>query len=279
MSGAGWWQAPLSTLTLCWRLDRADGVSLGLTTHDRDLTIGGLVYRARTGMLPSAVKQSDGFDVDTLDIDGALTDDAITVADLRAGRWDGAGLTLFAADWRDPAAPPLVIARGEIGDVSMQGALDDGSGAFTAELRGPTALLERPVVEQTSPDCRADLGDRRCRVDLSLHRRVARLAAVAGRVLTLDSAEPVPDAYRYGRLRWLDGANAGLAVALAGSAGATVTLRDPPAFAPEAGARVELLGGCDRLFATCCNRFDNAENFRGEPFLPGNDLLTRYGTG
>ncbi|MEO0871962.1 MAG: phage BR0599 family protein, partial [Pseudomonadota bacterium] len=25
------------------------------------------------------------------------------------------------------------------------------------------------------------------------------------------------------------------------------------------------------------DRFGNAHNFRGEPFLPGNDLLARYG--
>lgn len=273
-----WWQAPLSTLALCWRLDRPDGVSIGFTTHDRDLAIGGIVYRARAGMLPSAIRQSDGFEVDTLDVDGALTDDAITVADLRAGRWDGAGLTVFAADWSDPSAATLVIARGEIGDVSIRGGRA-AQGAFTAELRGPTALLERPVVEQTSPDCRAELGDRRCRIDLAAHRRFARLVAVAGTVLTLDAAEPVADAYRYGRLRWIEGANAGLAVALAGSAGATVTLRDPPAFAAEPGVLVELLEGCDRLFETCCTRFGNAENFRGEPFLPGTDLLTRYGSG
>jgi hypothetical protein len=28
--------------------------------------------------------------------------------------------------------------------------------------------------------------------------------------------------------------------------------------------------------ATCGGRFGNALNFRGEPYLPGIDLLTRY---
>ncbi len=272
MSAPGWWQTGLTTLALCWRLDRADGVTLGFTAHDRDLVIGGVVYRASPGMLPSAIQQSDGFDVDTLDIAGALTSDAITEADLSAGRWDDAALVLFAADWSDPAADPLPIARGEIGDVSIK---DD---AFTAELRGPTALLERPVVEQTAPDCRASLGDRRCRIDLAPRTRIAGVVIADGQHVTLDQPEPSADAYGYGRLRWLDGANAGLAAAIARSDGTAVTLRDPPAFATEAGALVELVEGCDRRFETCCTRFANAANFRGEPFLPGIDLLTRYGT-
>ena len=32
----------------------------------------------------------------------------------------------------------------------------------------------------------------------------------------------------------------------------------------------------DGLLATCAGRFANAVNFRGEPHLPGMDLLTRY---
>jgi uncharacterized phage protein (TIGR02218 family) len=266
-----WLAGELTTMALCWRLDRADGVTIGFTAHDRDLTIAGVVYRSSPGMVPSAIRQSDGFDVDTLDVDGALTHDAITADDLAAGRWDGAALTLFAADWTDPAET-LVIARGEIGDVSIR---DE---AFTAELRGPTALLERPVVEQTSPDCRAALGDRRCRVDLAARTRFARIVAVADEVLTLDAAEPSVNAYGYGRLRWLDGANAALAAPILSSAGNTVTLRDPPAFPIETGALVELREGCDRLLSTCRTRFANAGNFRGEPYLPGIDLLTRYGT-
>ena len=102
-----WLAGELTTMALCWRLDRADGVTIGFTAHDRDLVIAGVIYRASPGMLPSAIRQSSGFDVDTLDIEGALTGDAITADDLMAGRWDGAALTLFAADWSDPVAPTL----------------------------------------------------------------------------------------------------------------------------------------------------------------------------
>jgi uncharacterized phage protein (TIGR02218 family) len=42
------------------------------------------------------------------------------------------------------------------------------------------------------------------------------------------------------------------------------------------GARVELFEGCDKTIGTCAQRFNNAVNFRGEPYLPGNDALTRY---
>ena len=265
-----WYASDLTTLALCWRIDRRDGVSLGFTGHDRDLVIDGLAYRAAPGMTPSAISLSDGFDVDTLDVAGALTSDAITASDLTAGRWDGAAVRLFATDWADPTVTPVPLARGALGQVGIR------DGAFTAELAGPTALLERPVVEETSPDCRAELGDTRCRVDLAPRTRFARVVAADDVTLTLDGAEPSAGAYGQGRLWWIEGANAGLAALIASSSGAVVTLREPPPFAVAAGVLVRLVEGCDRTLATCRDRFANAVNFRGEPYLPGNDLLTRY---
>ena len=267
-----WLEAELTRVAFCWRIDRRDGVSLGLTGHDRDLVVDGLTYAAAPGMVPSAVTQSAGFAVESLDVAGALTHDRIAAADLEAGRWDGATVRLFAVDWGDPAAPPVALARGEIGDIGTRDA------AFLAELRGPTAVLERAVVERTSPDCRAVLGDRRCRVDMAGRVVAAMIVAVAdATTIEVDAAPgPADDRFGSGRARWLDGPGAGLSVGIVRSAGGRLWLRDAPRFGMAAGDRLELTEGCDRSLATCAARFGNVANFRGEPHLPGNDLLTRY---
>jgi uncharacterized phage protein (TIGR02218 family) len=194
----------LVTAAFCWRLERRDGAALGFTSHDRDLHLGGLLYRAAPGMLPSAVTLTDGFEIDRLDIAGALTADAIIADDLACGRWDGAALTVFLADWEDPAPPTIAIARGELGEVTSRG------DAFEAELRGPTALLERPVAEQTSPDCRAMLGDKRCRVDMAGRTRLTRIVAIGGECEVTVAGAAAGNAYAYGRLRWIGGRNSGL---------------------------------------------------------------------
>jgi uncharacterized phage protein (TIGR02218 family) len=56
-----------------------------------------------------------------------------------------------------------------------------------------------------------------------------------------------------------------------------LTLAEAPDIEIAGPIQVELSQGCDRRFATCRERFGNAVNFRGEPHLPGNDLLLRYG--
>lgn len=262
-----WFKDDLTSLAFCWRLDRRDGVVLGFTSHDRDLVVDGLVYRAAPGMVPSAIERRDSLDPGTMDLSGALTSSLITESDLLAGRWDGARLRVTAVNWADPEDNPLFLARGELGSVESDGR------SFSAELRGPSALLEAPVVEETSPECRAELGDGRCRVDTSGRRTVARVVSANGAIMTVDNA---PGDYGFGTLRWLDGPNAGLFGVIMASSGPQVTLREPPPFLPEPGTMIELVEGCDKRLATCATRFANAENFRGEPHLPGNDLLVRY---
>lgn len=265
-------EGELTTIALCWRIERHDGVTIGLTDHDRDLSVDGLVHRAAPGMTPSAIKRSDGLDADTMDVTGALTSTAISASDLIAGRWDGARVTLLAVDWANPGA---TVSFGE----GVIGAVETREEGFTAELRGPSAALDRPVVEETSPECRAELGDRRCRVAMAGRRRIARVTSYADSVVMLDTSEPGANLYGLGLVRWLSGANTGTESAVARSEEAMVTLRRAPPFAVEAGTMVELVEGCDKSIATCANRFANAANFQGEPYLPGIDLLTRYPSG
>ncbi|MDT7529400.1 DUF2163 domain-containing protein [Sphingopyxis sp. SE2] len=263
----GWLREELVTLAWCWRLARRDGVAIGFTSHDRDLMIGGLVHRAAPGMKPSAIETNDSLDVATLDIEGAIASDAIAARDLEAGRWDGAELELFVADWTAPEAAPVTVARGSLGAIEQRGA------AFSAELQGVTRLLDRPVCPATSPSCRAMLGDRACRVDLAPRADVRPVVAVDGRVVTLDAAV---GGMAFGSVSWIEGANCGLESPVISADGKSLHLAEAPAFAPAAPVRVRLVEGCDKQLATCRDRFANAINFRGEAHLPGNDLLTRY---
>ncbi len=259
----------MTTLALCWRIERRDGVGLGLTAHDRDLAIDGNVYRAAPGMTPSAIRRRDPAAADTMDVTGSLGSGAIAERDLVAGRWDGARVAILAVDWTDTANR---VALG----AGVLGAIETVDGAFTAELRGTGAAFDAPACEVTSAECRADLGDRRCRVAMAGRRTIARVVLVGEEQVTLDRAATAPGAWDGGRLRWLDGANAGGEEMVEQAAGAVVRFVGMPRFAVAIGDRCEVIEGCDKSLATCAGRFGNAVNFRGEPYLPGIDLLTRY---
>ncbi len=54
-----------------------------------------------------------------------------------------------------------------------------------------------------------------------------------------------------------------------------ITLFLPMPFDVSPGDSVSVSAGCDKSLAVCRATFDNVLNFRGEPFVPGNDLLFR----
>lgn len=264
-----WLSAPVVPLAWCWRIERCDGVVLGLTTHDRVLTVEGLPYRPEPGIRPSAIRQKAGPSGDSFDVSGALSSATIAAADLAAGRWNGARLALLVVDWQQPEAHHLVVADGRLGSVSVQG------GQFVAELAGRDAVLLGSSVPETSAECRAELGDRACGVALVAHMQVVTILSASGSELLVDATLGAGD-FTFGRLRWIDGAVRGLVRTIVANGVDRVTLSDVPAGVGLAGLRAEIIAGCDKRAATCSARFGNIVNFRGEPHLPGVDLLTRF---
>ena len=271
MTGPAWMDEPLTTIAYLWRLARRDGVVLGFTSHDRDLCIGSIVYQAAPGMLPTSLLQLSGMEAGGLDVEGALTADAIRAEDVLAGRWDGARLSIYLANWIDASAALRHLASGELGNFSRSGE------SFRAELRSLAAALDAPVAPLTSPTCRAAFGDTQCGVARHRFRNILRVVEQEEERLRLTfEGSPDDGIYDDGVLRWLEGPNCGISQAILASRNEELWLADPPPFDVTPGQAVEVLQGCDHTIATCANRFGNAVNFRGEPYLPGNDLLTRY---
>ena len=261
----------VTSLAILWRIARRDGVIFGFTSHDRDIAVDGVVYRAVPSFLPSAFVSTAAFEAGDIELSGMLTSSAVTEADLAAGRFDFARLSVSLLNWEMPGDGEISLATGTLGAVRWE------DGAFRAELHTDSARFDQVVTESYSPECRADFGDRRCRVNLAKYRVTARVTGVTDR--SEFSAAGLISAlnwYAYGRLRWLTGANAGGGGEVFSSGGGDVRLREPMRAAIAPGDLFTLTAGCDRRFFTCIGKFGNGANFRGEPHVPGLDAMLDY---
>jgi uncharacterized phage protein (TIGR02218 family) len=266
-----WLAGPVTSSAYGWRLERRDGVAMAFTSHDRDVEIDGILHRSSPGMLPSSIQESLGLETDGLEVQGNLDAAAIRADDLAAGRWDRARLSIYLFDWTAPLYPKRTLASGELGEVSYS------ANNFQAELKGLTSLLDREIVPLTSPSCRATFCDAACGLNQRRFIHEIRVQSATGELLDFSHALPGPvNGYSFGSLRWLDGENCGLRSDIMTNSTNQITLVRAPPFIVAPLARIELIQGCDKTLATCSARFGNATNFRGEPYLPGNDLLTRY---
>ncbi len=81
-----------------------------------------------------------------------------------------------------------------------------------------------------------------------------------------------------GVIEFDEGDNAGLRVEIKDwvQTGDDLELMFNPAFLPLTTQAVHLYPGCDRRHATCIAKFNNILNYRGFPFVPGQDFMGRY---
>jgi uncharacterized phage protein (TIGR02218 family) len=267
----------VTTLCRCWRITRRDGVVQGFTDHDEDVVLDTLTCRAGTGLSGSEATTRLGLAVAGSEVTGALADEALSEADLAAGRYDAASVEVFLVDWSEPSLNVL-LGSYVLGEVRREG------GAFAAELRSLSDRLNAESGRRYTATCSADLGDARCTVDLGAAtlRGSGSIAALRG---TSSFAAAGLDGFAdgwftAGRLTWVGGANEDLAVEVKGHRlvddAVVIDLWQAMPEPLAEGDSFIVTAGCDKRFATCRDRFDNVVNFRGFPHIPGNDFVTRY---
>jgi uncharacterized phage protein (TIGR02218 family) len=269
--------AGVTTLARCWIITRRDGIVMGFTDHDADITVAGTLCHAGTGLNASEATARLGLQVDGAEIAGALADESLAENDLAAGRYDAASIEVHLVDWSDPSLS-LLLSKGVLGEVRREGA------AFTAELRSLAHRLNEESGRLYTATCSADLGDARCTVDLTdpaLHGSGTVVSLAGTSAFHAAGLDAFADGlFTAGKLSFTSGANAGFAVEVKTHRlaldGVLIELWQQ---APEPITIAEaftVTAGCDKRFATCRDRFANSINFRGFPHIPGNDFVISY---
>ena len=259
----------LDTVATFWRIYRRDGAALAFTSHDRDLNFGGIRHLAAPGMIPAAIRLTSELANDSAEVQGALNHDSIREAELAAGLFDEAAIEIGAVDWT--SLDHHTLYTGQIGRIE-----DDGT-QFAAELQSTKSLLEQDLVPRTSPTCRAEFCGRGCGLSAVRFTSVRALAGIDPEGNRVQFAGLDGESHIDGRLRFMEGPQTGVAFGIIDAESDWLVLDRPLVAGTRIGAATQLREGCDHTIATCSGRFGNAANFRGEPFLPGNDLLARYG--
>ena len=92
--------------------------------------------------------------------EGALSSDAISETDLRAGVWNDCRIDVSRVDWQAPELGGLLIWSGFFSEVRFR-----ENGQFEADLISLKSELERPVGRRVERRCDAVLGDARCGIE------------------------------------------------------------------------------------------------------------------
>ena len=278
------------TVAMLWKVVRTDGVTFGFTDHDQNITftdnpsVGPIVYKPMTGATGSATDSNSDMTTGSQELTFFLESDEITETDIFANKFDFAVIEIRLVNWQDLSMGALLWKRSTLGEIKMQ------NGKAIAELRGLEYFLNVNIGETYGPVCRADLGDSRCKIDLSLWRQGGSVNTVsdlrtfvpnAGLVMrgSATPSTPAPAAwFTNGVITWLTGANTGYSMEIGSWDGTTILLFENMPFAISPGDTFQIDPGCNKLGANgdCFKKFNNIINNRSEEFIPGMDRILIY---
>jgi hypothetical protein len=279
---------------------------IGFTSNTRDMTLPGhpgVTFKSSPGITPTVVEQVLG-EAANLEMTGIYQSASFMKTDVLAGKWNFATIEIFSASWQNKDLGELVHFKGNLGEFK------DYQQYFTAEGRGLIARLSNDVNKATQRSCRVkDFGDTECGKDLSGTVDIGgtdydiRQVSVEGtpglggsRVIfdvstfsgnipgDFDALDAFAASFANGKITALDGQNAGISREIAAGISegifpsmALYWKRSFP-YPVTHGDLFTLTMGCTRTLESC-RKYENAENFRAEAFVPGIEAANRIPPG
>lgn len=279
------YEQSVTALAELWKVSRQDMQVFGWCTHDVDVTIDGVLYRASQGLAPSSAQTTDDLSVNTLDVTVFL--DVSTELEIAAGVWDEAAIVHAEYMWNDPPVslddPSCHIKRtGAFGRVQRQNLI------LTAEIRGMADAFQTRIGRQYSPLCpwrhavwngttyasSVECGANLVTLGFIQDGSVTAVGADATLMFS-DSASTRADAYYddMGQITMTSGANAGITREVLRWASQAFTLLRPFPYPVEVGETYRPVRGDKHDIATCRDVYLNVRRFGGFAFVPGADAL------
>lgn len=263
-----------TTLARLYLITRRDGVTLRFTDHDSDIIRNGFTYSADTGLSVASITSSTNRTAQNTELRVVFGTGFVEELDCIRGVYDDANFAVRLVDYENIAYDQMDLMYGKLGSFENT---HKGYGSF--EVTSLFDRTRRQLGEVYSPECRADLGDARCKLSLATFQRTLTVTSGGGRggcTGTISGGSLAAKYFVNGVCTWLTGQNAGrsIEVLFDPNSGTTRTLRFvlPMPFTIANGDTATLYRGCDKRIATCSEVFNNAVNFRGEPAVPGADF-------
>lgn len=270
------------TTYLCriWKLTLANGSVFRFTDLTQDITVEGELYQFDPGVRVSAVVKSSGGQPDNAQVEITTSANFMQLNRIRQGALKDAAFDMWIIDWRDPDHYGLIdLFSGGMGELKYQnkGKIDLG---LNSSIGGSN---NAQIGELYSRQCRARLGDSRCKFDLESAKFAIEVTAITGGgyVIASDSlVGTTNDSFKFGKIIWDSGLNDGLSDEVKASNGGTgtATLTLYPRNPIQIGDTGFIYPGCDFQVSTCGQRFNNLNNFRGEPYVPPPNSYVFSGT-
>ena len=268
---------------LCLRIMPVIGASIYLTDHPRDLTMSGHTYLSTSGYEFTGYSATAGFAPGSLDLQGISGVAGISRAQIAAGLFDGAVVSIFATSWSAPIEDEEPIVRGIFGKARLE---DDRYVIDGLSLIDALNTARNDQFTAQCPKVFLSQGFGGCLVPAAPNTVTGSLTSVSSAALFTDTARgEASDTFAAGTIRFTSGPNAGLkALEIRSfSAGGVIETFESFYYLPQIGDNYTMVRGCRKRQQDCELRqgvsgpYNNIINFGGFPWVPTGSTYGQWG--
>lgn len=262
-----------TNIVKCWKITFKDHTNLAFTTNDENILYENVLYNSLSANDVDNIKSNIDIKEDNFEIVNIISSNLIDKDDILNGKYDSAKVEIFLLDTQNLDKGKVVLLSGKISNIELK---DD---IFTAKVVGLKDEINKTIGEKYSPLCRCNFCDSRCKLSKNNFTFSGTITNVIDEVLFITDNEIILSKssgyFDYGIIEFTSGNNIGqkMEVKQYNNGQFILQLNLPKNLA--IGDTFNVVAGCNKEFSTCCNKFNNAINFRGEPHLPGMNILLK----
>lgn len=260
-------------LKKCFKIKLKNGTILAFTEFSEDIEFDGITYKSFD---VSNKKYSNFSDITTDDTEiiAVIDDDSIKKEFILSNDFDDAEIEIFFVNVEHLEYGSVILTNGFIDSVSI---VED---KVYFNIKGKLSLLEKTIGDTYSPLCRAKFCDKKCSLNIANYKFTGEIASVIEDTVFYTD-DPIikskeKDYFKYGYLKFTNGENIGRTIEIKQSESGNITISASLVKKIKVGDEFDIFVGCDKKFETCCEKFNNAVNFRGEPNLPRTTKVYKF---
>ncbi len=144
---------------------------------------------------------------------------------------------------------------------------------FTIKCEPETVKYNQSLLLFYSKTCRANFGDRKCGVNVNQYKKSYKIQSVKFQIITLLNMDLPSGYYDLGHALFLNETGRIISFKIIAHNNNQITLEKEVGEDLLRQEQLSLMPSCDKNFRTCCNKFNNAVNFRGEPTIAEHNFL------
>ena len=138
--------------------------------------------------------------------------------------------------------------------------------SFVLTLKSEIFKLHKSLLQNFSTNCRANFGDSKCKVQSIVYSAIYDVVSIFKDTIKISGCTRPDGFFTGGSMSFNDGSSYEIKSHMQHSL--IVTKHCAQHWVSGSLIRVTLTPSCDKNFITCCNKYNNAVNFPGEPNIP-----------